>query len=115
VTDRVVYSTAHGRMCPGCGRPIAECVCREQTAVPQGDGIVRVSRETKGRRGKTVTTVTGLPLDQKELQRLAKDLKRTCGAGGTVKETVIEVQGDHRDMLIEELRARGYTAKRSGG
>jgi translation initiation factor 1 len=102
-------------MCPGCGRPIAECVCREQTAVPQGDGIVRVSRETKGRRGKTVTTVTGLPLDQKELQRLAKDLKRTCGAGGTVKETVIEVQGDHRDMLIEELRARGYTAKRSGG
>jgi translation initiation factor 1 len=102
-------------MCPGCGRPIAECVCREQTAVPQGDGIVRVSRETKGRGGKTVTTVTGLPLDQKELQRLAKDLKRTCGAGGTVKETVIEVQGDHRDMLIEELRARGYTAKRSGG
>ena len=115
MTDGVVYSTAHGRMCPGCGRPVAECVCREETPAPRGDGIVRVSRETKGRRGKTVTIVTGLPLDQKGLQRLAKDVKRRCGAGGTVKGAAIEIQGDHRDMLMEELRARGYPVKHSGG
>jgi translation initiation factor 1 len=104
-------------MCPGCGRPVAACVCREQKdrAIPQGDGIVRVSRETKGRKGKGVTLIAGVPLDQPGLQRLAKQLKRKCGAGGTVKDRTIEVQGDHRDLLLEELRARGYTVKRAGG
>lgn len=111
----VVYSTEHGRMCPGCGRPVGECVCHEEEAIPQGDGIVRVARETKGRKGKSVTVITGVPLDQKGLQRLAKELKRKCGAGGTVKNAAIEIQGDHRDWLLEELTRRGYTVKRSSG
>jgi len=111
----IVYSTAHGRMCPGCGRPVAECVCREAAAAALGDGIVRVGRETKGRKGKGVTVITGLPLDAKGLRKLAKLLKRKCGAGGTVKDGVIEIQGDHREMLLEELRREGYPAKRCGG
>jgi len=115
--DGIVYSTAQGRMCPECGRPAAECVCRQlkARAIPAGDGIVRVSRETKGRKGKGVTLVTGVPLDENKLRNLAKQLKRRCGAGGTVKDRVIEIQGDHRDSLIEELKKQGYTVKRAGG
>ncbi len=113
--DGIVYSTEHGRMCPMCGRPAAECVCRREKTVPAGDGIVRIARETKGRKGKGVTIITGLPLDEQELQKLATDLKRRCGAGGTIKGHTIEVQGDHRDLLLEELRERGYTVKRAGG
>lgn len=112
----IVYSTDHGRMCPACGKPVGECICRqERNAVPIGDGIVRVGRETKGRKGKGVTVITGLPLDEQGLQKLATDLKRRCGAGGTVKGNTIEIQGDHRDLLVAELTARGYTVKRSGG
>jgi len=102
-------------MCPGCDRPVGECVCRKDTVVPQGDGIVRVARETKGRKGKGVTVITGLPLDQEGLQGLARQLKQRCGAGGTVRGGTIEIQGDHRDWLLEELKRRGYTVKRSGG
>ena len=80
-----------------------------------GDGVVRVSRETKGRKGKGVTLITGLPLDLKGLQKLAKQLKRRCGAGGTVKEGVIEIQGEHRDLLVAELKKQGFVVKRSGG
>ena len=115
--DGVVYSTEQGRMCPDCGQAIAECVCRElqARAIPAGDGVVRVSRETKGRKGKGVTLVTGVPLDESKLRNLAKQLKRQCGAGGTVKDRVIEIQGDHRDLLVEELKKQGYTVKRTGG
>jgi translation initiation factor 1 len=102
-------------MCPGCGRPVGECVCRKDTAVPQGDGIVRVARETKGRKGKGMTVITGLPLPREGLERLARELKQKCGAGGTVKGNTIEIQGDHRDLLMEELKRRGYAVKRSGG
>jgi len=112
----IVYSTEHGRMCPACGKPVGECVCREEKkTVPIGDGIVRVGRETKGRKGKGVTVITGLPLDEEGLQKLATDLKRRGGAGGTVKGNTIEIQGDHRDLLVAELTQRGYTVKRSGG
>jgi translation initiation factor 1 len=113
----VVYSTAHGQMCPECGEPIGECICRERqaSAIPEGDGIVRVSRETKGRKGKGVTLITGVPVDENKLRSLAKQLKRLCGAGGTVKDRVIEIQGDHRDLLIAELQKQGYTVKRAGG
>lgn len=110
-----VYSTEHGRMCPACGKPIAACVCCDKEAVPGGDGIVRVARETKGRKGKGVTVITGVSLDHAGLLRLAKQLKQKCGSGGTVKDGVIEIQGDHRDLLVEELRKRDYTVKRSGG
>ena len=113
----IVYSTEHGRMCPDCSRPVAACACRERkdSEILAGDGIVRISRETKGRKGKGVTLVTGLPLDQAGLQKLAKQLKRKCGAGGTVKDRVIEIQGDHRERLLQELSARGYTTQRVGG
>jgi translation initiation factor 1 len=111
----IVYSTAQGRMCPACGKPVGDCVCRQEQAVPAGDGIVRVARETKGRKGKGVTVITGLPLDEPGLQKLAADLKRRCGAGGTVKGHTIEIQGDHRDLLVTELTQRGHTVKRAGG
>ncbi len=113
--DGVVYSTEHGRMCPVCGNPVAECLCHRKKEVPQGDGIVRVGRETKGRKGKGVTVVTGVPLDETGLKELGKQLKAKCGAGGTVRSGVIEIQGDHRDLLLEELRKRGWTVKRTGG
>ena len=115
--DGCVYSTEHGRMCPACGQPVAECVCRKAKAeaIPPGDGIVRVSRETKGRKGKGVTLIAGVPLGHDDLARLATRLKQKCGAGGTVKAGVIEIQGDHRDLLVAELTGQGYTVKRSGG
>ena len=109
----VVYSTEHGRMCPGCSQPIDACTCGTP-ARSMGDGNVRVGRETKGRKGKGVTVISGLPLDTGGLVQLAKKLKRICGAGGTVKDGVIEIQGEHRDRLVEELIRLGYTVKRSG-
>jgi len=111
----IVYSTEHGRMCPGCSKPVGECVCRKESVVPQGDGIVRVSRETKGRKGRGVTLITGVLLDEDGLHKLATELKRRCGAGGTVKDATIEIQGDHRDLLMTELTKRGYTVNRAGG
>ena len=111
----LVYSTEHGRMCPRCGKPLANCLCRRKETVRKGDGVVRVERETKGRKGKGVTRITGLSLGNVELRKLAKELKQRCGSGGTVKDGVIEIQGDHRDTLLEELRKQGHTVKRSGG
>ena len=111
----LVYSTDSGRMCPDCRKPVADCICKALTAVPAGDGIVRVSRETKGRGGKGVTLVKGVALDAAALTALGKQLKAACGTGGTVKDGVIEVQGDHCDKVIELLRAKGMTVKRAGG
>lgn len=111
----LVYSTDHGRMCPACGSPIAQCVCKQSISIPPGDGIVRVGRETKGRKGKGVTTITGVPLPTAELKQLARELKARCGCGGTVKDGIIEIQGDHRDSLIDILKSKGWPVKRSGG
>mgnify|MGYP001788892486 CR=1 FL=1 len=110
----LVYSTDSGRICPGCRQAVAACVCGKKV-IPAGDGIVRVSRETKGRAGKGVTLVKGLALTGEALATLAKQLKTTCGSGGTVKDGVIEVQGDHCDKVIDTLKQQGYAAKRSGG
>ena len=110
----IVYSTELGRMCPACGKPLTHCVCR-QVKTPVGDGNVRVGRETKGRKGKGVTVITGVPLALPELQALATHLKKRCGSGGTLKDGVIEIQGDHRDLVVEELQKRGWNVKRSGG
>ena len=82
---------------------------------PRGDGIVRVRRETQGRGGKTVTTVSGVGLASDELLALASDLKRRCGTGGSVKDYVIEIQGDHREAIVAELEKRGFTVKLAGG
>lgn len=110
-----MYATGTGRICPGCGEAAGRCACRAARAVPRGDGVVRVGRETKGRKGSGVTLVTGLPLSPEALAALAGDLKRRCGTGGTVKEGVIEIQGDHRDRLLGELQGRGYRVKKAGG
>ena len=113
----LVYSTeAGGRMCPGCGEPVAQCRCKELKArVPATDGIVRVSHETKGRKGKGVTLVKGVALDAAALTALGKQLKTACGSGGTVKDGVIEIQGDHRELVIAALVKQGHTVKRAGG
>lgn len=111
----LVYSTDHGRMCPECGRPADGCACTRKPATPRGDGIVRVSRATQGRKGKGVTVVSGLPLDAAALADLARQLKQRCGSGGTVRDGTIEIQGEHRDVLVAELQGRGYTVKRAGG
>ena len=105
-TNRLVYSTDGGRV-------IAPPASRPQT--PSKDGVVRVSRETKGRKGKGMTIITGVPLHGVDLKDLAKQLKQKCGTGGTVKGDVIEIQGDHRDTLVNELSARGWMVKKAGG
>ena len=112
----LVYSSEHGRMCPACGRPVARCACRKRPAsAAVAADVVRVGRETKGRKGKGVTVVTGAPVAGDALAALASELKRLCGSGGTVRDGVIEIQGDHRDLLVAELAKRGWTVKRSGG
>lgn len=130
----LVYSSEGGRLCPDCGEPSAACRCTagapgrqsgedkqrgdgnaRSNGSARGDGTVRVGRETQGRKGKGVTVITGVPLGGDELAALAKDLKARCGAGGTVRDGMIEIQGDHRDRLVAELQARGYRAKKSGG
>ncbi len=111
----LVYSTDSGRMCPTCRQPTANCRCSATPVRAPTDGVVRVSRETKGRAGKGVTLVKGVPLDAPALTALGKQLKAACGSGGTVKDGVIEVQGDHCDRVIEMLKAQGYVVKRAGG
>ena len=103
-------------MCPECGKPYAGCSCRQRMAdAPKRGGPVRVGRQVQGRKGKGVTVITGLPLNENDLKALARELKTRCGTGGTTKDGVIEIQGDHRELLVEELKKRGWDAKRSGG
>ena len=111
----LVYSTADGRICPDCFRPLHRCACQKSSTLPAGDGHVRLSRITKGRKGKGVTIVSGIPLTGAALKDLAMKLKQRCGAGGTIKNGVIEIQGEHRDLLFSELTKLGYSVKRSGG
>lgn len=94
--------------------PPAPPVRRSFSEGGKGDGIVRVGRETKGRKGAGVTVITGIPSHPKGLEKLAKQFKQQCGTGGTVKNGVIEIQGDHRALLVAELQKIGYTVKRSG-
>ena len=111
-----VYSSEHGELCPECERPVAQCTCAVARAASGGKaGNVRVGRETKGRKGGGVTVITGVPLTPTELKALAKELKKKCGSGGTIRDGVIEIQGDHRDTLVTELSKRGWSVKRSGG
>ncbi len=110
----LVYSTDSGRHCPDCGKPVDDCVC-SKAVIPEGDGIARVRRESKGRGGKTVTTITGVPLPLEALKELVSTLKRRCGTGGALKDGIIEIQGDHVELLLGELIRQGFKAKKSGG
>jgi translation initiation factor 1 len=116
---RLVYSTESGKICPTCQKPVSKCTCKKKKSKSQSnikiDGIIRVQRESKGRKGKTVTTISGFQLDDDELKDLATQLKRRCGTGGSVKDGVIIIQGDHRTTLIDELKNRGFKAKIAGG
>lgn len=110
----LVYSTDAGRMCPDCREPTASCICKLKTP-PKTDGVVRVSLQTKGRGGKSVTLIKGLPLDVLALAALAKQLRAACGSGGTVKDGVVEVQGDHVATVTAALQKQCYNVKRAGG
>ncbi len=110
----LVYSTEFGRTCPACSQPQSACECGQES-LPEGDGIVRLHRETKGRGGKVMTLIRGVPLQGNELKTLAKALKQKCGVGGALKDGVIEIQGDQRDLLLLELTRRGFTCKKAGG
>lgn len=111
----LVYSTEHGNQCPACGKPLNKCQCRTKASRPDGDGIVRLQRQSKGRAGKPVVLVTGLPLSDAELKKLAKQLKSKCGVGGSIEDGTIIIQGDKREVLKAELESAGYTVKLSGG
>lgn len=113
--SRRVYSTDSGRHCPACQRPVDDCICRADSRPTGGDGIVRLHRESKGRGGKSVTVIRGLPLTSSELKALAKQLKQRCGTGGAVKQDCIEIQGDQRTLLKGELESLGYPVKLAGG
>jgi len=117
--SRLVYSTESGKLCVLCQKPVSGCTCKKNTSKSQAsvkiDGIIRVQREVKGRKGKTVTTVSGFQINADELKNLATQLKRRCGTGGSVKDGVIIIQGDHRDTLVTELKKRGFKAKIAGG
>lgn len=114
--SRLVYSTEKGRLCPDCGEAKNACRCAEAAAaVPEGDGIVRIHRETKGRKGKGVSIVTGIPLPEKDLKPLAKKLKAKLSTGGAIKGADLEFQGDHRQTLKTLLEAEGFTVKLAGG
>lgn len=113
---RIVYSTDHGAVCPRCQKATGKCSCEaDRRKVVVGDGNVKVRRETKGRGGKTVTTISGLAMSMEQVEGLQKELKRLCGAGGAVKDGVIEIQGDHCEVILRDLARRGMSAKRAGG
>lgn len=106
-SSRLVYSTESGRIKPA-KTPAAP-------PPPPADAIVRLHRESKGRGGKGVTLICGLPLDAEALKSLAKELKQVCGSGGTVKDGVIEIQGEHREKLKPVLEKKGFQVKIAGG
>jgi translation initiation factor 1 len=112
---RIIYSTGIGSLCPNCRRPVLECVCPKGAPGAAKPAAVRVGRQIKGRAGKGVTTISGLPMSVSDIESLATILKKRCGSGGTVREGVIEIQGDHRDVIVAELVKLGWPAKKSGG
>ena len=117
--SRLVYSTESGKICSSCQKPVSNCTCKKKKPRSQKsikyDGIIRIQREVKGRKGKTVTTLSGFLITDAELKNLATQLKRRCGTGGSVKDGVIIIQGDHRDTLVVELKNQGFNVKISGG
>ena len=114
--SRLVYSTESGRLCPECQQKLTTCICKAAGKTgPLGDGNVKIRRETKGRKGKGVSIVSGLPLNSEELKTLAKELKQKLSSGGNINNGEIEFQGDQRDRLKALLEDKGYKVKLAGG
>ena len=115
--NRTVFTTEQGRVCPNCSKPISQCTCKKQKPkqITKLDGIIRLRIDRKGRGGKSVTLIEGLIANEQELKELAKELKKVCGAGGAVKNGLIEIQGDVRDLLKEKLEQKGFKVKIAGG
>ncbi len=122
--DRLVYSTDGGRVntCPVCGQLYKHCRCDQSStqqsaasSTKKSDGIVRLMRDRKHRGGKTVTVIAGVPAGNEAIALLAQQLKKLCGSGGTVKDGVIEIQGDHCEKVQAKLSELGYKVKRAGG
>lgn len=117
--SRLVYSTDSGRICPDCGKPVKDCSCKAKKSKPQSDikfdGIIRIKREKKGRKGKTVTSISGFQAGTDNLKQIAKKLKSLCGTGGSIKDGIIIIQGDHRQTIQRELQKQGYKVKLAGG
>jgi translation initiation factor 1 len=109
---RVVYSTGAGRVCTGCGWPAGECRCssKAEERVPERP-VAKLRLEKKGRAGKTVTVVDGLPRNAAFVDALAHELKRACGTGGTVRDGAVELQGDHRERAASLLSSKGFIVK----
>ena len=116
---QLIYSTDTGKICSLCQKPVSECICKKKKSRSQTnikyDGIIRIQREVKGRKGKIVTTVSGFQINADELKNLVTQIKRRCGTGGSVKDGLLIIQGDHRDTLLSELKNRGFKAKIAGG
>ena len=121
--SRLVYSSESGRICPECSKPVSSCACKKKknndTKKPArsypADGFIRIMRETKGHKGKTVTVIGNTPFKDRELKEFAKRLKSRCGTGGSVKDNEILIQGDHRQVVLDEITRQGYKAKLAGG
>jgi translation initiation factor 1 len=110
--SRPVYQTGKGRLCPRCGWPVDDCRCSKAAGEPVPARVACVLRlEKKGRGGKTVTVVAGLPRNAAFLAALASELKRACGTGGTATGEAVEIQGDHRDELRALLAVKGWTVR----
>ncbi len=115
-SSSLVYSTDGGRACPACRQPVAACNCASSGVLSTtSDGVVLVSRESKGRGGKTVTVLRGLALAPDALAALGKRLRQVCGTGGTAKEGELELQGDHAERVLAWLVREGRSARRAGG
>ena len=111
-----VYSTNIGRICPSCKQAISNCICKNKKKnIFTGDGVVRVKREAKGRKGKVVTIISGLSQNEDDFTAFAKQLKQKCAAGGSAKDGLIIIQGDHCNLVISEIKKAGFIVKRSGG
>jgi len=116
-SSKLVYSTDGDNQCPVCAKALHKCRCSEQAQEPEKntDGIVRIQRESKGRGGKQVTLVSGLDSQTTDLKKLAKAMKAHAGSGGSIKNGIVEIQGDKRDVLKSFLEGKGFSVKTSGG
>jgi translation initiation factor 1 len=109
--NKLVYSTEFGKMCPGCEKPVKNCICKKKENLNFGDGIIKIKKDKKGRRGKIVILISNIPLDENGRKKLLKDLKKRFGTGGAYKNGIVEIQGDIEVQISKELIKRGFKVK----